>query len=482
MNEIESGSEIKNPEDVINNILIFLSDIFKLSTIYSSNFLINKNAINKNIFSENRKLYPYIKRIFYLFNIPDISNLPVREKDYIKKNHIQNVNQIDSLVENTSYWDAEYELMRLGYRMTGKYECNSLNEAERIKDFISSYFLFTKIVKRENNQYDIYYSQKRDALERIIKSDNIIDPQTIKETGKLFGYPVCCSEAYIRDGFQFLPSFPYKWLIRRYKSMGAINPLFNPFIGNLYYFPCTLRCNSTLERLKIINKHLSQTNKEWLLYPIIFFLPDSLSASIIRGSAGNMRFCILEPLAIKDNEIKYNSVFSHRDSEEIEIVKKGNNLKISNGIMRIYNNGKLIHKFIYEANIWYYKKTFDNKFWNIFITALINSIRFRPVSINTASYYEDFIKIKEMINKHLLTLKKLKITIDDIQMEKNTILLKITYNQRRLIFSIQKRNDSKKSLLSGKGYAISLYKMDDSINRRLLTPLSILLLNIIEGD
>ncbi|MCX7958583.1 MAG: hypothetical protein N3B13_06000, partial [Deltaproteobacteria bacterium] len=289
---------------------------------------------------------------------------------------------------------------------------------------------------------------------------------------------------YLKSGFQYLPSFQYKWLIRRYKAGKEINPLFNPFLSNLYYFPCNLRCRHTLNRLKVMAKHIiTEEKNRHLLLPIIFFLPDTLGASSTRGSAGNMEYILIEPISEKYNYIRYRALPATRQTSNTEVISKGNSLSLSEGVMTIFNNDKIIHRFCLNACIWYYKKTYDAGFWKLFIRLLLNAIQYKPVTIRKFIEDNDFIKIKQTLNNKRTILKKYNLDFRNISSGLNEILIELNFKNRdnnTLTLSVQKSSYARNFFIRGKNYSISI--KEKKCNDNLIYPVSVLLLNLIENE
>lgn len=482
---LEKKSSKNNKITDTKAILLFLSDIYSLMNRYPQNLSIGSKAIQLSSINIERISSEVIINILKLIQPQDKTGLLITEQ----KNGVKKIGQKDSesLGEHISkaYLNAEYELMQKGYRKAGKYECNTYAEAENINKILSQIFPFTEIVRNKQDQIDIYYSLKNNFLSEIINSDNIISDEHIKRSGWLFGYPECCTKEYLKSGFQYLPSFPYKWLIRRYQTGGQINPLFNPFLSNLYYFPCNLRCSPTLKRLKIISKHIISKDKMELLYmPLIFFLPPSLNPSSLRGSAGNMEFVPINPVSVKGNRIIYKPVNFGKETENSEIISKGDSLTLSDGIMTISKGERIIHRFVLGAGIWYYKKTFDNDFWKIFIRFILNFVRYRPVTLRKDIFDEDFIRIKSSLLKNTALFQKYNITVNAVNMHNNEITIDMEFEhptKTKVILSVQRPSPHSKYFIKGRKYIISIRECSSKIKSSILYPLSALILNLIEN-
>ncbi len=481
--KITCEDQCHNTKFISGSFLHFIGDIFHIVRKFPESVHIDKNAIELTSFRENKDTLKLIVRLSELFNLKENADSHIAKEPFNQPRKYNRAN-ISSHLPPLSYWNAEYELMKKGYRKVGKYECNSPKEAERLQSEISRYFPYTKIISRDQVHIDIYYSLKNQHLTEIINNDNILNSRSIKKTGNLFGYPICCTKEYIKDKFLYLPSFLFKWLVKRYKTDGEIHQLFNPFLSNLYYFPCNLRCPHTLSRLEIIQKHILKHQKEKLLfYPAIFFLSRTLDAPIYRGIRGQMDFVIVQPMNFEGNFLKYRPIYCFRKTTNTEIIFKGDSLHYENGIMTIFNNNRVIHKFFLEASIWYYKKTLDSHFTKLFIKTLKNFIQANPIPLNRNIMGEEFLKIKESLYNIEESLKLIKIKLADIKLNKNEIMVELiarNFNNSNVIFSIQKISDSLNFFIKGKRYVISIKKCDKSLPENLIRSLGIYLLNTIE--
>ncbi len=469
----------------IKTLLLFLSDLFSIMNRYPQSLSIGSKAIKLTPLSKDRISSETLINALKLIKLADKTDLSIQRQEQGVEKAGQKDPESCSEHISQSYLDAEYELMQKGYRRAGKYECNSYEEAKAINKVMKKTFPYTQITISRENQIDIYYSLHKEYLDKITNSDNVLSDEHIKNSGWLFGYPECCTKEYLKSGFQYLPSFPYKWLIRRYQTRGEIDPLFNPFLSNLYYFPCHLRCNETLRRLRIIGKHIISREKSDLLYmPVIFFLPESLNPSTVRGSAGNMEYVLINPVSEKGDTIKYKPVDYGIKTEKTEIIRRGDSLTLKDGVMAISRGDKVIHRFSLEAGIWYYKKTFDNDFFNIFIRLLLSAVKYRPVTIKKDIFDEDFIKIKSCLQNNTAIFRKYNITINHINIYNNEITIDIKFGRtmsRRVILAVQRASPYSKYFVRGKKYIISVKECNNNTENNVLYPLSSLILNLIEN-
>ncbi|MGC9044584.1 MAG: hypothetical protein ACP5KG_12105 [Myxococcota bacterium] len=196
-----------------------------------------------------------------------------------------------------------------------------------------------------------------------------------------------------------------------------------------------------------------------------------------------MDFVIVQPMNFEGNFLKYRPIYCLRKTTNTEIIFKGDSLHYENGIMTIFNNNRVIHKFFLEASIWYYKKTLDSHFTKLFIKTLKNFIQANPIPLNRNIMGEEFLKIKESLYNIEESLKLIKIKLADIKLNKNEIMVELiarNFNNSNVIFSIQKISDSLNFFIKGKRYVISIKKCDKSLPENLIRSLGIYLLNTIE--
>jgi hypothetical protein len=129
------------------------------------------------------------------------------------------------------------------------------------------------------------------------------------------------------------------------------------------------------------------------------------------------------------------------------------------GFMELYDGKRHIHTFCAEANVWYYKKALDYKFWSAFIEAYVKSktlaSRFNDSQSNEENAYDlDF----PFIKKDMSFLKRYGFYLKDRRIERNVAILNLIKNNRDIELRIQKRADAKKYYIAGKRYAISIGK------------------------
>lgn len=274
-----------------------------------------------------------------------------------------------------AFWRTERRRFDQGGRRAAKMEVASGDRLERLVARAVEHFGHVEPVESPHGGVDLYYADSpgdlarlQDASERTYRADDERDLQTsIREAGTLLGYPSCCVQAYARDRLHHVPHQIFNWLLRRYQRPVEIPPVVNPFCRTVFHVPCSCNCQATMEMLRA-----EQGGDELDRLAVVFLLPMEVRADTRVDGIESMANCVLvEPVREEPSGFSYRAVEKRGMDARLDCVLEGNRLDLDQGRLSIHRNGKRLHAFCLEAQVWYHRRAFDIAFWRPFIGHLV---------------------------------------------------------------------------------------------------------------
>jgi len=393
------------------------------------------------------------------------------------------------------FCQVEYEFMKeYRTRKVGKLEVSNKAELREKLDILKGYFPDTLVMENKtgvnNLTHSILYSLKREHIDNMSRSISLLENQSIvnnekkllyRQVGLDLGYPDCCVRSYLQKEYYKIGNYIFS-ILRERIGYSSINPNLNPFLGNIFYVPCTFSCKKSEDLVTMrsgISRKIYRFNlADYGYYPIIYLLPFDPERSEFRDNLG---YVVVEPLSDVSEEFSYRPLLYSGEDRRLLYILNANRVVMNNGIMKLYRDNKLIHTFCVEANIWYYKYQPDRDFWEAFCEAYYQSVisDWNTGTKNNNNIQDtNFIKLKKRIESNR---DKMSFHINDILIDKNVVLLKIgDNNNNSLELRIQNRKEALKSYIDGEKYSVSL--ACTNINEDRIKKIISELLRIIEND
>ena len=192
----------------------------------------------------------------------------------------------------------------------------------------------------------VYISKDNDTNEKAMEYEgNNFSKKDDRKLGELLGYPECCIKNFIDKESEGRRDF----VIENYKSSGkSPNYLLNFILDFsafhlISHFPCSFNCKESekisknlLEILKKENFLLSKETEEYLKMPILY--------------SNNRNFILFNGTA-NENLIKYHDFYVFSSQKKafresfISNLKEGNEMKISDKNLVIFNDGNKIFEY-----------------------------------------------------------------------------------------------------------------------------------------
>ncbi|MGC8927151.1 MAG: DUF483 domain-containing protein [Myxococcota bacterium] len=434
---------------------------------------INKSKIDK---SKDLNL-PIIKlNKEYLLSHKHITGI---EKDCIYKSNISlNI-----------FYKIEKEFMDIYKdRKIGKKDINNEKELRTHLRNIRKYFSYIKVVQNRSQigglRHNIYYSNSGEFIK---KDDRILDESSYNDyldyinIGRLLGYPECCSEHYGRMKYYLINNYLFALMHLRYQFTEIFKSL-NPF-SNLIFIPCSLRCKKAKVfvdiRTNVIKRSYINYNYENLTeYPFVFLLPYDPFRSVY---ADNLGYVVVKPRTEVEDEFSYEPLLYSGNDRRLRFIINSDRLVMRDGFMELYKGRRHIYTFCAEANVWYYKKPLDCKFWKAFTEAYYRSIVYRDrYERNKYVSDTDLDKLFRLLKESIGNLNNSDYRLIDVGVERNVVVALLTKKGRGVELRIQKREETDKYYIRGKRYSISVGRIDEGID--FLDEVTRLVLRIIEDE
>lgn len=355
-------------------------------------------------------------------------------------------------------------------RKIGKIELSNKEDKKRHLTYIMKYFNHIKVVENKTGipglSMNIYYSNNID-INRLnpdmFIEDTIHSDEYYYNIGKLLGYPDCCIGTYVKKKFFLINNYMFIYLLLRY-SQNKISIYSNPFIGNMFFIPCNLNCKQAEKIIKIIYQleHSKYKKTLPLHYPVIFLLPFNTMLSKFED---NLDYVIVKPKSVVDDEFSYEPVSYYGNDRRLNFILASDRLIMKDGFMHLFKGKRHIHTFCAEANVWYYKKPLDYKFWKSFSEAYYTSVIYQnKYNISDIVNDPEYKKLLNILNQKADVLKNMGYKLMETSVERNVVISSLNKENKNIILRIQKIKDSDKYYIKGKKYYISIGKVDDGVD------------------
>ncbi|MCX7942908.1 MAG: DUF483 domain-containing protein, partial [Deltaproteobacteria bacterium] len=392
-----------------------------------------------------------------------------------------------SQIKPDMFYKIEAEFMkRYRLRRIGKAEFNDDIAFERHLNYVKRYHKYYLITSGKFNNVqnkNIFYSNNFNI--------NSVDPRIFEECqsnnkyyhkiAKLLGYPHCCSNYYHREMYYLFDNYLFLLLLLRYRS-SIISKNLTPFSDHFFFIPCSLSCKKA-EEFVIIRNNITKrlTGYDALKYtdlPIVFLLPFDPNLSDFKDNLG---YVIVEPLSDVDDEFSYKPILYSGNDKRLKYILASDKLVMKDGFMELYKGRRHIHTFCAEANVWYYKKPLDYKFWREFSEAYYKSViynrKFGKKSDVFVSQYSD---LYEKIETRHAVFNRYGYKIVDKSVERNVVILYLAKDGKSIEIRIQNLKNSDKYFKKGRKYSVSIGRSDD--NATLAEEAANLVLRVIEDE
>lgn len=393
------------------------------------------------------------KVIQYLNNISESGNPKNLPRNNIVKQATEDI-----------YYRIEYEFMTsYEQRRIGKIEIRDESELKDYLKNIKKYFRYYRITENRSNvngiKKNLFYSNSLnlDAIEEDCLIERANDKKYYNEIGKLLGYPKCCTRHYSENSFYLVNNYLFLLIYLRYRE-NVISDYLNPFSGHFFFIPCSLKCNNAIafvkKRNEITRKITGYDALRFRKLPVIYLLPFDTKKSEFRDNLG---YVIVHPLKEVGEEFSYKVVGASGTDKRLNYILQSDRLVMRDGFMELYKGKKHIHTFCAEANVWYYKKALDYKFWREFSEAYYKSVIYgNRFSQNNNIHMGDFSGIFVKLNRNKDVFFGNGYKLKENRVERNVAVLILGKGNKSIELRIQKAEDAKNYFIKGKKYAISI--------------------------
>ncbi|MCX7958344.1 MAG: DUF483 domain-containing protein, partial [Deltaproteobacteria bacterium] len=369
------------------------------------------------------------------------------------------------------FYKTESEFMRhYTGRQIGKLEFNNDKTLNKHLFYIKKYFKYYKVtVNKSNISYlnkNIFYSHQIDLNshndEFLTEKPN--DREYYFKIGSLLGYPVCCSEHYTENQYYLINNYLFILLYMRYTRQ-KVSELLNPFCGHFFFIPCGLNCKKAEEfvisRNNVTKQMTGYDALKYICLPVVFLLPFDPNLSEFKDNLG---YVIVEPKSDVDDEFSYKPILYSGSDRRLRYILLSDRLVMKDGFMELYKGRRHIHTFCAEANVWYYKKPLDYKFWKEFSEAYYKSVIYhrkfgRESDVCLSQYADVYAKIEAGYS----VFRRYGYEITDKSVERNVAVLCLAKEGKSVEIRIQNLKDSDKYFRKGRKYSVSIGRSDDNI-------------------
>lgn len=173
---------------------------------------------------------------------------------------------IEKLWFNLNILTVKDGLRRLGrleffnYAQLVKYERVTMRSGLTVQRYRPN----VKEIKDPSGEYLLYFSKSRGIVKRAIELHHLKDlgfSEQNKELGKLYGYPNCCIDFFIKGGLYLAQQRIFNFLKKSIAYSKSKFPfLMNKFTLNpfIFHMPCGFNCDRTL---KLVQEHVKLARK-----------------------------------------------------------------------------------------------------------------------------------------------------------------------------------------------------------------------------
>lgn len=282
-----------------------------------------------------------------------------------------------------NYWNGDHVLsssdmiaVKSGIKKTTRIECASFGYFKEIKKSLDKHKLkYVFSDKKVFGKYNVYIALSQKTARQAkdvdptykIFIDNLSFNDSLEyvyQYSDFLSYPVCCVKEYVKNilgqkqiqNIRTIKELPDKL---NFYLNNSLNGFSNYYIS--FHLPCSFLCENNLkhqkdiyEAIKIENPVFAEKMKQTLSNPFLMFLEKNLDSAY---AVWDRRQGFIFDGIVDGGELKYKKNFFLKTeypeyekedigrqeiSDIIQLVKKGNMVKVSKNNLMIYQNNSLL--------------------------------------------------------------------------------------------------------------------------------------------
>lgn len=230
-----------------------------------------------------------------------------------------------------------------------------------------------------------------EAIDLTERSEEERDPRAVEELitqlGVIFGYPVCCSEAFAREQPFFRDQNEWLHVKRRIGATEKVSPDAHPMITG--YIPCSLDCDETLH---LVAAHSRLDNKahlrRWPASPTVLLLdrPGHFAALKPAGKVSS-----------SGRDFEFEVEVCRGDDPRIDLLTRGRSLSVEPGRITVLRDDSIVAELDDDAFIWWSGGVFHRSHWEALLRKHSESTTHKPPR---AGSNERFRQILDRLAEH----------------------------------------------------------------------------------